>query len=305
MEIRDLRYFCLTAELEHVTKAADKLGVAQPFLTKIIRQLEKEIGVPLFDNIGRTIKLNAYGKTFYTHAKKILMEVENLHEEMDTMLGHHERTLKILSNIESHYPEIVVAYQKLYPNYALSVSYASREDMISALKSGEADFAVCSPPLSDDPEKGIKTDIIFCEYSCILLPPNHPALAQKTICIGDLDGEPLVTTPQESGLRINLERIMEKYSYHPQIVCESNDMNLIIRTVRGGLGYAIIPRTVMFSNPSIKKFCVEADVPDSYGYIGLSYSTSPSDSRDSSEFRDFIIKFLKEYSEKVYSKRLD
>jgi len=86
MEIRDLQYFCMTAELEHVTKAADKLGVAQPFLTKVIGQLEKEIGVPLFDNVGRKIKLNEYGEVFYFHAKKILTELDNLRNNMDELI---------------------------------------------------------------------------------------------------------------------------------------------------------------------------------------------------------------------------
>ena len=51
MDIRDLRFFCLTAEMEHVTKAAEKLGVSQPFLTRVISNLEKEIGLSLFDNV--------------------------------------------------------------------------------------------------------------------------------------------------------------------------------------------------------------------------------------------------------------
>jgi len=109
MEIRDLRYFCLTAELEHVTKAADKLGVAQPFLTKVIGQIEKEVGVPLFDNIGRKIKLNAHGEVFYMHAKKILAELENLLNDMQESVERQTHTIKIMTNPELHYPEIVMA----------------------------------------------------------------------------------------------------------------------------------------------------------------------------------------------------
>ncbi|MGI5985934.1 MAG: LysR family transcriptional regulator [Clostridiales bacterium] len=304
MEIRDLQYFCLTAELEHVTKAADKLGVAQPFLTKIIRQIEKEIGVPLFDNIGRKIKLNEYGEVFYSHAKKILTQLDNLRNDMDELIERHARTIKIMTNTESHYPEIVMAYQKFNPNYRLAISDASRDDILEALKTGEADFGLCSPPLIDDPSKGIRTEIVFCEQSCVMLPPGHPMLGKKALRFDDMVGEALVTTSKESALRINLDHLMEKYDYHPQIVCESNDINLIIRAVKSGLGFAILPRSIVFSNPSIIKYCVESSLPDTFGDIGLSYSTSEDDARDASQFISFVKNFTEKYKEEYYSKNI-
>ena len=305
MEIRDLQYFCLTAELEHVTKASDKLGVAQPFLTKVIGQIEKEVGVPLFDNIGRKIKLNEYGEVFYSHAKKILNELDNLRNDMDELMERHAHTLRLMTNTESQYPEIVMAYQKYNPDYKLAISYASREIIADALKTGEADFGICSPPLADDIGKGIKTDIVFRERCCVLLPPNHPMLGRKEIEFKDMIGENLVTTSRESALRINLDQLMEKYNYHPQIVCESNDINLVIRTVKSGLGFAILPRSVMFSIPSIRKYCVESALPDTVGDIGLSYSTSKSDVRETSGFVPFVKQFVQKFLEEYYFKEID
>ena len=76
MELRDLRYFCTAAETEHISKAAEKLGVSQPFLTKIITQLEEELGCELFDHVGRRVKLNRYGKLLLESANKILDEID-------------------------------------------------------------------------------------------------------------------------------------------------------------------------------------------------------------------------------------
>ena len=64
MDIRDLRFFCLTAEMEHVTKSAEKLNVSQPFLTRVISNLEKEIGLSLFDNVGLNLRLYENGVAF-------------------------------------------------------------------------------------------------------------------------------------------------------------------------------------------------------------------------------------------------
>ena len=302
MEIRDLQYFCLTAEFEHVTKAADKLGIAQPFLTKVIGQLENEVGVPLFDNIGRKIKLNHYGEIFYAHAKKILMEIDNLRNDIDESIERQSRTIKIFTNIELHYPEIVMEYQRFNPNFQVAISNASREEILDALKTGEADYGLCSPPLNNDPAKGIKTEIVFCERCCAMLPPNHPKLNQKTLSFDDMVGEAMVTTSHESGLRLNLDQLMEKYNYHPQIVCESNDINLLIRAVKNGLGFAVLPRSVMFSIPSIRKYCVESAYSDTFGNVGLSFSTVQSDIHDSSKFVEFVEQFTKNYNESVYCK---
>lgn len=302
MEIRDFQYFCLTAELEHVTKAADKLGVAQPFLTKIIGQLENEVGVPLFDNIGRKIKLNHYGEIFYAHAKKILTEIDNLRNDIDESLERHTHTIKIYTNIELHYPEIVMEYQSFNPDFQVAITNASRDEIFDALKAGDADFGLCSPPLSDDTGKGINTEIIFCERSCAMLPPAHPMLSRKTIRFDDMVGEAMVTTSKESALRLNLDQWMEKHNFHPQIVCESNDINLLIRAVKSGLGFAILPRSVMLSIPAIRKYCVESAYSDTIGNVGLSFSALHSDIRDSSKFVEFVKLFIKNYNDNVYCK---
>jgi len=302
MEIRDLQYFCLTAELEHVTKAADKLGVAQPFLTKVIGQIEKEVGVPLFDNIGRKIKLNQYGEVFYSHAKKIITELDNLRNDMDSMIERNNHTVKIMTNTESHYPEIVMAYQKFNPGYKLAISFSSREEIFDALKIGETDYGICSPPLPDDPGKGIRTEIVFREKSCVMLPPNHPMLSREAIGFNDMPGESLVTTSKESALRLNLDNLMEKYDYHPKIVCESNDINMIIRTVKSGLGFAVLPRSVVFSRPSIRKYCVESSLPDTFGEVGISYSTTQRDELEKAGFVPFVKEFAEKYIKDFYSK---
>ncbi|MEG0035950.1 MAG: LysR family transcriptional regulator [Oscillospiraceae bacterium] len=304
MEIRDLRYFCLTAELEHVTKAADKLGIAQPFLSKIMGQLEKEVGVPLFDNIGRSIKLNQYGEVFYTHAKQLVSQFDNIRSVMDNMIGKQERTLRISTNLETQYPELVMKFQEQNPDYSLSVSFDTRSNLEKSLKAGEVDYVICSPPLPEDPVEGIKTEMIFREYGCAISLPNDSASGKNTLTLEDMEGVPFIAAMKGSALRINSDIIMERYNYIPQIICETNDINLIMRTVRNGFGWAIIPRTAAFTFPSIKKFCIESALSDAYGDIGLSYSTLPNIARDDSGYPEFVIKFLKEYNESIYTQRL-
>ena len=186
MELRDLRYFCMTAEMEHVTRAADKLGVAQPFLTKIIRQIEDELGTPLFEKAGRQIKLNQFGEAFYAQSKKVLACMENLYAEMDYLLDKPGRNITLLSNTEAYTSGLIVDFNRHDMNYALSVFYASQNGIIDALKTGEANFALTCPPINEGAYNGIKTEIAFYDVGWILLPPEHRLLKKKIICFKDL-----------------------------------------------------------------------------------------------------------------------
>lgn len=303
MDIRDLRFFCLTAEMEHVTKAAEKLGVSQPFLTRVITNLEKEIGLALFDNVGRKIRLNENGETFYVHAKKILSEMDELNAEISSMLDRHNRSIRILCNMSSYSPELIVAFRKKYPNYTISIEFASAKDIINAITVGDADFAFCSPPLIDDPLKGLKTDLVFCENCSVLLPPGHDLLGQESITFDDIKADQLITSPKGTGLRINIERIFKTHDVRPNIVCESNDMNLIFRSVKDGMGYAIIPRWQIYSNPGLQKYAVNVDIPEARAYIGISYNTNPAVGIACMDFKNFAIKFLNDVKRNLYDER--
>lgn len=299
MEIRDIRFFCLTAEMEHVTKASEKLGVAQPFLTKIIGQLEKEVGAPLFDNVGRKIKLNQYGECFYNHGKKILLEIDNLRNDMEQMLDHQSRKITVLTNTENLFPDLVIEYQKRHPELIFSMSYAPRDELLTALRTGAADYAVCSPPLTGENVKGIETDIVFQEHACAMLPPGHPMLSQRHVSFEDMADTGLIATMPGSAMRANLDRYLESIGITPNIVCETNDYNLIIKYVMNGMGYAIIPRSLFFSLPAIRDYCVGSSYGDTIGQIGISRCTLQNDLNSSSDFlpfvKDYVARNIQQY----------
>jgi len=303
MELRDLRYFCLTAEMEHVTKAADKLGVAQPFLTKIIKQIEEEIGTSLFDKAGRQIKLNQYGEAFYTQAKKVLSSMDNLFAEMDYMLDRPGRNITLLSNTEAYTSGLIVDFNKHEMNYSLSVFYASQNDIIDALKSGEADFALTCPPISEGLSGGIKTEVAFYDVGWILLPPEHPLLKKKIIKFTDLKGEKLVTSPKGSAIRWKGEPLYERYGMQMNIVCESNNLHLITQAVGCGMGYAFMPSLYMNEQPELYKYAVEVYAPqeERQAYFGLSHNELAADNRNAKHFRNFAMNYFKEIQHMVFA----
>ena len=304
MDIRDLRYFCLTAELEHVSKAAEKLGIAQPYLTKIIGQIENEFGVELFDKVGRKIRLNNCGEVFYLNAKKILADVENLYSEMDYLQDKKSRTITLMCNTEAHAHGMIVEFQKKNSNYALRLAYATKKEMIEALTTGEADFVLCDPAIDPEPSKNIVTDIIYCDTACVLLPPGHAMLGRKSIKFEDLQSERLVTASKGGAMRNHVEHVFEKHSIRPNIVCETHDVNLIIQAVASGLGYAFISYSVLERYPELEKYCVDIDSFDKYGNMGLSYNNLSIENRNMMDFLEFSKNYFRGLQERTNSRTI-
>ncbi|MGI5984278.1 MAG: LysR family transcriptional regulator [Clostridiales bacterium] len=292
MELRDLRYFCLTAEMEHVTKAADRLGIAQPFLTRVIRQIEEEIGGELFEKIGRRIKLNSNGEVFYRYAKMVLADMDRLYSEMDYVFDRKEQTITLLCNTESFATRLIVAFKEENPDYALSVLHVSQQEMIEALTTGEAHFALCCPSISEKEGINLVTKEAFSVRGCVLLPPGHPLLAKNILVLDDLRGERLVTMPKNSAMRNKLQPIFDRYDFHPQIVFESNNLNMITQAVGSGFGYAFVTQLIMEDYPELRRYCVDIDHPDVVGSYGLTYNKLTVENRNARHFRDFALGFL-------------
>jgi DNA-binding transcriptional LysR family regulator len=299
MELRDLRYFCLTAEIEHVTKAADRLGIAQPSLTRIIRQIEAEIGGELFEKVGRRIRLNPSGEVFYKYAKQVLAGMDRLYSEMDYVFDRREQTISLLCNTESIATRLMLAFQEQKPDYALSVIQVTKDEMVEALTTGSAQFAISIPPIEKSAGFNLITERILSVECIVLLPPGHRLLNKNSLAIDDLRGEPLVTTPGKSGMRGMLQPVFDKYDFHPRIVFETNNLNMIIQAVQNGFGYAFVTPLIMADYPELRRYC--ADISDSVvvGEYGLTYNRLALENRPVKHFNEFMLNFLKKLNEQL------
>lgn len=295
MELRDLRYFCTTAELEHVTRASEKLNIAQPYLTRVIHQIEEEVGGELFEKNGRRIRLNSNGELFYKYAKKVLADMELLYEEIGYIFDRKEQTITLLSNTEAFSTRMIQAFKKENPHYALTVLHANYQEMADALVSGEAQFAISCPPIRmDDNLELIETIDAFNIRGCVLLPPGHPLIKKGFVSVDDLRNEKLVTMPRGSAMRNRLQPFFDQYNYRPDIVVESNNLNMITQAVQGGLGYAFLTEVIMADYPELRDQVVTVDTLDDVGYYGFSYNRLTVNSRNAAHFKNFILSFFNE-----------
>ena len=140
MDLLQLRYFQTVARTEHMTKAAQELFIAQPSLSKTIRRLEKEIGVPLFDRQGRSIKLNQFGKAFLGHLDTLFRELEEGQREVRDMAGLENGEVSLAATSLHWLPELLHRFQLLHPAVHFNLSQCLPSEMPTQLQTGTCSY---------------------------------------------------------------------------------------------------------------------------------------------------------------------
>jgi DNA-binding transcriptional LysR family regulator len=160
MELRHLRYFVAVGEEQHYGRAADRLRLAQPALSRQIQDLEEEIGFKLFERLPRGVKLNAAGQQFLKDARRILQEVNEATLRADRIARGHSGTLRIGFLEHTSWAGVVPnsfrRFRELRPNVELQLQPATTIEQLDAIRSGHLDAGFLN-----DPPKAMPSWIIF------------------------------------------------------------------------------------------------------------------------------------------------
>lgn len=293
MEIRDLRFFCLTAELGSVTKAAERLMVSQPFVTKVIHQLENELGTQLFDLNKRRLVLNDNGVYFYKEAREILARLDRAAENLAATGQKAEFTTTLLYNNAGYLSALNNAFMERYPNSVLSETYAKREDIIQKLNMNQADFAIELPPITGEESRMIETITVLKDTGSIMVPPDHPLYKKEVVSLEELAPYPVVIAPKGSGMRATIDSIFEKHHLPLNVVYETNDMDLQQRMVlvnKKGIAFMSIIHT---QDPLIGQYCRKTLTDQCFGTVGLSYNKYRAETAGTKLFKQFALEFFR------------
>lgn len=292
MEIRDLRFFCLTAELGSVTKAAEQLMVSQPFVTKVIHGIEDELGTKLFDLEKRRLILNDNGTYFYKEAKEIIERLDRATGNISAMQDKAEFTTTLLYNNARYLSALNNAFMERYPNSVLSEAYAKREDIIQKLNTNQADFAIELPPITGEQSRMIETITVLKDTGSIMVPPDHPLYQKEVVTLEELAPYPVVIAPKGSGMRATIDHIFEKHNLPLNVVYETNDMDLQQRMVlvnKKGIAFMSIIHT---QDPLIGKYCRKTMTDQCFGTVGLSYNKFRAETASTKMFKQFALEFF-------------
>jgi DNA-binding transcriptional LysR family regulator len=276
MELRHLRYFIAVAEQENVSRAALKLHVSQPGISRQIHNLEEEIGFPLFERSAKALKLTEAGRKFLDEARAVLQRaddaVKNARAIADGVGGEihvgyaPSLTIQIL-------PRALRTFQGKFPKTRVSLHDMSTEEMLSGLRSGKLHVI-----LTVRPPRRMMRGLQFRELAryagCAALAPKHPLAKLKTVSMEQLSREPLIAYSRKEYPEYHdmLEKLFAG-THVPHIAEEHDGITSIIAAVESGRGFALVPKCVEYMAGSRVKLLPVQPAPEPIS-VGATWKTA-------------------------------
>lgn len=254
MTLTQLRYFKMIVDTGYVGKAAEKLSITQPTLSKAIGLLEDELGVKLLEKSGRNIMVTRYGRCYYEHISRALDALERGNHELKLLQNEYEGEINLgfsYSLGESFIPNTIQAFQSEEGNEKIHfrLKQANSLHIMDLLKDEKVDVAICS---YRDEVPGVEFVPVLSRELVALVGENHPLAAQDSIQMSDLEDEPFIHFNSESSFQVFLNNLFAQKNVHPQINYEVNEDSLIAGLVEKGFGVSIVPRIMILDSFNIK-----------------------------------------------------
>lgn len=246
MELRHLRYFCAVARELSFSRAAEQLHIAQPPLSRQIRQLEDELGVELLDRSARPLRLTPAGLFFQNQAQQMLDRLKEV-RAATTRIAQGQRAWFgigfVPSALYGALPEVIRRFREAQPTADVGLSELTTVQQIEALKAGRIDVGVGRLRFDDDRITG---EVITEEPVVAALPIGHQLARHKRLSLAKLVPHPLLLYPAKPRPSY-ADQVLEMFrsrGLHPTLALEANEMQTAIGLVVAGIGYALVPRSV-------------------------------------------------------------
>lgn len=185
MELRLLRYFVAVAEERHFRRAADRLHMTQPPLTRAIRQLETDLGAVLLHRSSTGVTLTAAGTELYDQARALLEHAEQVRTRVAAAGGTATLTVgTVADSVEEAGTRLAAAFRRRHPGVDVLIREADFTDPTTGLRAGLADVALTRAPFDDT---GISTRVLRSDPVGVVLRTDDPLASRATLSLGDLD----------------------------------------------------------------------------------------------------------------------
>lgn len=247
LDSKQLLFFKRTAELQHMTRAAEDLNVSQPFLSNTISALEASLGVKLFDHKGRGIVLNEYGMAFYNHVVRLFNESENAIRELDEMKTGILTNISVGTNVALYMPHLFKNIQKELGDLNIHMTSLSRNKLIKLVTEGRLDFVITTPGFFDN--KDLVNERLLHEKAVIIHSDQHWLKDYSHYPLKDLVGESFISVAPGYGMNDALKNILELNGIKLNTVISTTDTTNTLPFVKSGLGIALAPFSVVKEDP--------------------------------------------------------
>lgn len=246
MELRHLRYFVAVAEELSFRRAAERLFMAQPPLSQQIRQLETEIGTPLFDRTAKRVTLTPAGQAFLEDAKAVLARVDSAVARAARIGRGDEGRLRVgfaSSTAFDVLPIVVRRFRERYPEVTLELTELLGQEQAEALRARRIDVGLSVQP---EPAEGLRIEELAWVPVVVALPATHPLASRRGVALTELAHEPFVRFPRSSttGFARFVAELFQEAGIAPPLVQATEELQTALGLVAAGLGFTVVPGSV-------------------------------------------------------------
>lgn len=256
IELRHLTYFVTVAQKLNFSRAAEALHVAQPAISQQIRALEDELGVRLFDRMGKRIALTRAGEVLLPQAYQILAAVERAANEVRAMgeLVRGSSSLGAPPTISTHVlPARLTQFKKLYPGLEVSLREAGTESLLDLVQAGQLDLAIVA---SDQLPPAVERAPLLEEHYVLAVGLQHPLSRQRGVRLADLAAEAFILFPKGYKLREVTLAACRRAGFEPKVALDGGAMQSALEFVAAGLGVALVPELALTGADNIRGLAV-------------------------------------------------
>src|SRR5262245_20141142 len=245
MEIHQLRYFVAVADEGSFSRAAAKVRVAQPSLSQQIRKLEAEIGQPLFGRLPRSVVLTEAGRWFIDYARQILASIGDARRCVDDLKGKIAGDVAVgaIPTIAPYVlPELVVTFQKHYPDVTLHIVEDVTAVISRRVEAGELDVALAS---TCQRSPTLRVELVGREPLLALVPHGDPLAKKRFVELDDLKSQRFLLLHEMHCLSQQVHHLLESRRLHPEVALAGSQLSTIANMVAAEIGVSIVPQMMV------------------------------------------------------------
>lgn len=242
MELRHLRYFVAVADAGNISRAARRLHITQPALTRQAQDLEREFACRLFDRIGRSIVLTRDGAEILERTRRLLADAEALRERARALAGGEAGVLRIGATpqfIETALPEVLTRSAQTYPGIDVRLEEGGAGFLVTRVQQGELHLAVGIWRTG-----GLQSQPLFPARVLAVMQRGDLLAGQKALTVTDLVGIPLLLLGREFQTRELFDEACQTAQFEPLVCLESRSPRSLVALAAAGHGIAIVPSAV-------------------------------------------------------------
>lgn len=248
MELRHLRYFVAVAEERSFSRAAERLGIKQPPLSTQVRQLEKEMGTPLFRRLTRGVELTAAGKLFLEQTRTVLRQLDQAKIDVKRRARGETGQISVGAADACYFHPrvhlIASEFFKSYPDIVTTVEENNTATLIASLHAGKLDasFVRCPTAEFDD----LALELVAEEDTVAALPERHPLHGSSSVALTSFEKETIVLIPRalNTGLYDSVIAACRHAGFAPVLGREASSIIAMIAMVADGFGATIVPQSL-------------------------------------------------------------